>query len=57
VIEAIRDGRSRPGHVLVHGESRAHVQDTLAAVGEAIEIEYADGSRSRPLNLHTWTYA
>jgi biotin carboxylase len=57
VIEAIRDGRSRPGHVLVHGDSREHVQDTLAGVREAIQIEYADGSRSRPLNLHTWTYA
>jgi len=57
VIEAVRDGRSRPGHVLVHGASRERVQDTLAAVREAIQIEYADGVRSGPLNLHTWTYA
>jgi biotin carboxylase len=57
LIDVVRDGRSRPGHVLVQGDSREQVQDTLVAVREAIQIEYADGVRSRPLNPHTWTYA
>jgi hypothetical protein len=56
-IDVIRDGRSRPGHVLVHGASRMEVQTILQAVRSAIRIEYDDGVRSAPLDPATWAYA
>ena len=56
-IDVVRDGRSRPGHVLVHGNSRDDVQAALRAVRSAIRVEYDGGTISAPLNLDTWTYA
>lgn len=55
-IDVIRDGRSRPGHVLVCGDSRAEVQDRLESVRAAIRIEYEDGAVSAPLNPPAWAY-
>jgi biotin carboxylase len=56
-IDVIRDGRSRPGHVLVEGKSREAVQAVLRAVHAAIRVEYDGGRESAPLRWDTWTYA
>jgi biotin carboxylase len=56
-IEVVRDGRSRPGHVLVEGSSREEVQAILRAVRAAIRVEYEDGVHSAPFSLEAWTYA
>lgn len=56
-IGVIRDGRSRPGHVLVCGRSRDDVQAILRDVHATIRVEYDTGVLSAPLDLGTWTYA
>jgi biotin carboxylase len=39
-IDEVRDGRSRPGHLLVSGATAADVQRTIAGVRDLIEIDY-----------------
>ena len=43
-IEEVRDGRSRPGHVLVSGATPADVQRTIARARDLIEIDYVHAS-------------
>jgi len=43
-IDEVRDGRSRPGHVLVSGATPADVQRTIARVRDLIEIDYDHAS-------------
>jgi biotin carboxylase len=40
VIDAVRDGRSRPGHLLVSGETPAAVQNVIARVRSLIRVDY-----------------
>lgn len=48
-IEEVRDGRSRPGHVLVYGRTRDEVQDVLRAVRATIRIDYEGALGVAPL--------
>jgi len=50
-IDAVHDGRSRPGHVLVCGRDRAEVQQRIADVRRGIRLEYDDGARVAPLDM------
>jgi biotin carboxylase len=50
-IDEVHDGRSRPGHVLVHGRDRADVQETLRHVRRLVRLEYQDGTSARPLPI------
>jgi biotin carboxylase len=56
MIGEIRNGRSRPGHVLVRGDSRQVVQERLRAVRDTIRLDYETGFSAGPLDLDTWTY-
>jgi biotin carboxylase len=49
LIDEVYDGRSRPGHVLVHGESLADVQQTISEVRGMIRIDYEDAADVPPL--------
>ena len=40
VIDEVRDGRSRPGHLLASGETRADVQHTIARVRSLVRLDY-----------------
>ncbi len=51
LIDDVHDGRSRPGHVLVRGDDRAAVQQTLAAVRSLIRIDYEHAADVAPLDL------
>lgn len=51
VITETRDGRSRPGHLLVHGETRRGVAETIDAVRRAVRIEFHDGRSAGPLPM------
>jgi biotin carboxylase len=48
-IDEVRDGRSRPGHVLVWGRDRASVQRTLADVRALIRLDYEDARDVAPV--------
>jgi biotin carboxylase len=50
-IEPVHDGRSRPGHLLVHGPSRSAVQATIAAVRSAVRVEFDDHQQVAPACL------
>ena len=50
-IDPVHDGRSRPGHLLVHGRSRSDVQATIAAVRSAVRVEYDDHREAVPAIL------
>jgi biotin carboxylase len=42
VIGEVRDGRSRPGHLLVSGQTPGDVQRTIARVRDLVRVDYAD---------------
>jgi len=48
-IADVRDGRSRPGHVLVQAPDRAGVQRILAEVRRLIRVDYDDASDVAPI--------
>jgi biotin carboxylase len=50
-IGQVHDGRSRPGHVLVVGDSAADVRRTLADVRQLVRIDFEDQSEVGPLAL------
>jgi biotin carboxylase len=53
-IGEVRDGRSRPGHILAWGDSRAGVQRTLAEARALIRLDYQQASDVAPLGLPDW---
>jgi biotin carboxylase len=42
MIGQVRDGRSRPGHLLVSGQTREDVQRVIARVRDLVRIDYAN---------------
>ena len=50
-IDAVHDGRSRPGHVLVTAASRAEVQHRIAQVRDAIRLDYERATDVAPIDL------
>ncbi len=50
-IDDVHDGRSRPGHLLVHADDRAGVQAIVADVCRLVRVEYDDGRVAAPLPL------
>jgi biotin carboxylase len=42
VIREVRDGRSRPGHLLVSGQTPDDVQRAIARVRDLVRVDYAD---------------
>jgi biotin carboxylase len=51
-IGEVRDGRSRPGHVLVEAQDRESVQQLLAAVRKLIRIDFEHQPDVAPLDCH-----
>src|SRR5262249_40441494 len=49
MIADVRDGRSRPGHLLVSGETRAEVQQAIARVRSVVRVDYEHRTDVAPL--------
>ena len=50
-IDAVHDGRSRPGHVLVWGRDRADVQRLIGDVRRRIRLDYEEATDVAPIEL------
>ena len=50
-IDAVHDGRSRPGHVLVWGRDRAEVQRLIGDVRRRIRLDYEEATDVAPIEL------
>jgi biotin carboxylase len=50
-IEEVHDGRSRPGHLLVVGDTRGDAQDVVHQVRDLVRLDYADGTAAGPIPL------
>jgi biotin carboxylase len=56
VIGEVHDGRSRPGHVLVSGRSRAEVQQIITEVRGMIRLDYEHAADVAPLQITQMDY-
>ena len=54
-IDEVRDGRSRPGHLLVCGPTAEEVQQTIREVHALVRLEYDNGVTSAPLVVEAAT--
>lgn len=50
-VSDVRDGRSRPGHLLAHGSTRSAVQRIVEQVHQLVRVQFEGGPVSAPLAL------